>query len=70
MHFPGDYNEEVYVFGVRGARRMDSDRVLTGNPFLFCLPHAIYYACGYFCNLNLRSVLLLSAIFGSEVFFQ
>ena len=31
-HFPGDYRDDLYVFGISGARRMGSDRELIQNP--------------------------------------
>ena len=38
-HFPGDYRDDLYVFGISGARRMGSDRELIQNPtFVFFAP--------------------------------
>ena len=38
-HFPGDYRDDLYVFGISGARRMGSDRELIQNPtFVFFCP--------------------------------
>ena len=31
-HFPGDYRDDLYVFGISGARRIGSDRELIQNP--------------------------------------
>ena len=41
-HFPGDYRDDLYVFGISGARRMGSDRELIQNPtFGFFAPPLI-----------------------------
>ena len=38
-HLPGDYRIDLYVSGIRGARRMGSDRELIQNPtFGFLAP--------------------------------
>ena len=41
-HFPGDYRDDLYVFGIRGARRMGSDGELIQNLTFFVPPKYIY----------------------------
>ena len=38
-HFPVDYRDDLYVFGISGARRMGSDRGLIQNTTLFLAPN-------------------------------
>ena len=47
-HFSGDYRDDLYVFGIRGARRMGTDRGL----------HSTFYML----QLLLMVMLLLSDI--------
>ena len=41
-HFPGDYRDDLYVFGISGARRMGSDRELIQNPTFDFLDLEVY----------------------------
>ena len=37
QHFPGDYMDDLYVYQIREARRMRSDRELIKSPkFVLC----------------------------------